>query len=51
MTQHGTRDEIELFLQGEGIPDITLVRVPRDGTARDIIQAARAHGLSEGLRA
>lgn len=46
MTQHGTRDEIELFLQGEGIPDITLVRVPRDGTARDIIQAARAHGLS-----
>lgn len=46
MAQQGTRDEIELFLQGEGITDITLVRVPRDGTARDIIEAARAHGLS-----
>jgi len=46
MTQHGKRDEIELFLQGEGITDIALVRVPRDGTARDIVEAARAHGLS-----
>lgn len=46
MTQQGTRDEIELFLQGEGITDITLVRVPRDGTARDIIDAAKAHGLT-----
>ncbi|MCC6630138.1 MAG: hypothetical protein IT340_22385 [Chloroflexi bacterium] len=46
MTQHGKRDEIELFLQGEGIRDIALMRVPRDGTARDIIEAARALGLS-----
>lgn len=46
MTQQVERDEIELFLQGEGIPDITLIRVPRGGTARDIIEAARAHGLA-----
>ena len=46
MTQHGNHEEIELFLQGEGIPDITLVRVPRDGTTRDIVEAARARGLS-----
>jgi len=46
MRSHDNRNEIELFLQGEGIQDIALVRVPRDGTARDIIEAARAHGLS-----
>jgi hypothetical protein len=46
MTPQTTRDEIELFLQGEGIADITLVRVPRDGTARDIIEAAKSHGLA-----
>ncbi|MCL4239727.1 MAG: hypothetical protein KJ048_00090 [Dehalococcoidia bacterium] len=46
MTHQSTRDEIELFLQGEGIADITLVLVPRDGTAQDIITAAKAHGLT-----
>jgi len=46
MTHDGARDEIELFLQGEGITEIALVRVPRNGTVRDIIEAARAHGLT-----
>jgi len=46
MTDNSTRDEIELFLQGEGIPDIMLVQVARHGTVQDVIQAARAHGLS-----
>src|SRR5713101_6648656 len=40
------RDEIELFLQGEGIEEIVLSRVPRGGTTRDIIEAARRHGLT-----
>jgi hypothetical protein len=46
MTQHDKRDEIELFLQGQGIPQITLVRVPRDGTVQDILAAAAAHGFA-----
>jgi hypothetical protein len=37
--------ELEIFLQGEGIPQITLVRVPGEGTVRDILKAALAHGL------
>lgn len=34
---------IEIFVQGEGIPDIALVRVPGDGTVGDIVEAWRAH--------
>lgn len=45
MIQHDKRDEIELFLQGQGIREITLVRVPRGGTVRDVLTAAAAHGL------
>ncbi|MCZ7573938.1 MAG: hypothetical protein M5U01_35755 [Ardenticatenaceae bacterium] len=37
--------EIEIFLQGEGIPQIVLVRVPDDGTVRDILEVASRHGL------
>lgn len=37
--------EIEIFLQGEGIADITLVRVSAAGTVRDIITAGQAVGL------
>lgn len=33
---------IEIFVQGEGIPDIALVRVPGDGTVGDIVEAGRA---------
>lgn len=44
------REEIELFLQGEGIRDIVLIQVPKGGRVRDILAAARAEGLevSEG---
>jgi hypothetical protein len=45
MTQHDNNDQIELFLQGERIPEIALIRVPRDGTTQDIVKAARAQGL------
>ena len=37
--------EIEVFLQGEGLPEIALVRVPADGTVRTIVEAGQAHGL------
>lgn len=40
------REEIELFLQGEGIRDIVLIRVPQAGAVRDILTAARAAGLT-----
>jgi hypothetical protein len=45
------RDDIELFLQGEGIRDIVLIRVPLAGTVREILTAARAAGLAaaEGM--
>src|SRR5262245_19960935 len=37
--------EIEVFVQGEGIPAIALVRVLRDATVRAILEAAKLHGL------
>ncbi len=37
--------ETELFVQGEGMRDIALVRIPEAGTVRDIVEAARAYGL------
>ena len=37
--------EIEIFLQGEGIPEITLVRVPDDGIVRDILRSAETQGV------
>lgn len=38
-------NEIEIYLQGEGIATIALVRVPAGGTVRDIAEAARAQGM------
>lgn len=38
-------EKIELFVQGEGISDIALVRVPREGTVQDVVEAAAEHGL------
>lgn len=35
----------ELFVQGEGMREIVLVRVSEDGTSQDVIDAARAQGL------
>ena len=46
MTQHNVVKEIELFIQGEGIPKITLVKVNPSDTVADLIKVAREHGLS-----
>jgi hypothetical protein len=46
VTESNQSNDIELFLQGEGIPEIILVRVTRTGTVRDILEAARARGLT-----
>lgn len=40
------RDEIELFVQGEGIQDIVLIRVLQAGTGRDIVAAVRGVGIT-----
>ena len=39
-------DETELFIQGEGIPKITLVKVDPKDTVAAIVKVAREHGLS-----
>lgn len=36
--------DIELFLQGEGIHDVKLIRLPSNATVRDIADAARSAG-------
>ena len=46
MTQHKVENEIELFIQGEGISKITLVKVNPSDTIADLIKIAREHGLS-----
>ena len=46
MSQLDNRSEIELFLQGEGLREITLVKVPYQGTVQDIVEVARSHGLN-----
>lgn len=40
--------DIEIFVQGVGIPRISLMRVPDQGTVGDIITAARPLGLKLG---
>ncbi len=37
--------ETEIFVQGEGIPTITLLRVPGSGTVRDILKSAESEGV------
>lgn len=37
--------EIEIFVQGEGIPEITLLRVPDNSAVRDILTNAEAQGV------
>ncbi len=37
--------EIEIFVQGNELPEIKLVRVPKSGTIRDVVEAARKEGL------
>ena len=46
MSQFDTETHIELFIQGEGIPKITLVKVHPKYTVADIIKMACEHGLS-----
>lgn len=37
--------DIEIFLQGVGIPQVSIIMVPEDGTVRDIVGAAKTQGL------
>jgi hypothetical protein len=37
-------DQIELFLQGEGIREVILIRVPADSTVRELIAHAKTQG-------
>ena len=46
MTLPTERDEIEIFIQGEGISSITLVRVRLTSKIAEIVEVARKHGLS-----
>lgn len=46
MTRERDRKEIELFLQGEGLGEVVLIRVPTQGTIHDIIEQAKNHGIS-----
>jgi hypothetical protein len=39
-------ETIEIFLQVEGDADVKLIRVPQNGTVRDLIEAARAKGVT-----
>ncbi len=39
--------DIEVFVQGEGIGEIALVRVSGQGTVGDVVEAAKEHGLRE----
>ena len=47
-TEKGDKQEnketIEVFLQGEGIPEVQLIRVREDGTVRDLLKVARESG-------
>lgn len=37
--------EIEIFVQGEAIPEVILLRVPSNGTVRDILRSAETQGV------
>lgn len=42
-------DQIEIFLQGEGIREVTLIRVPADSTVRELIEHAKTQaGIADG---
>ena len=40
--------KIEVFLQGEGVKEIILVHVPKDGKVRELLDAAKEHGVHLG---
>jgi hypothetical protein len=39
------KETMEIFLQGEGVPEIQIVHVPIESTVRDIIVAAHSGGI------
>lgn len=41
-------NHLELFVQGVGISQIALIKVPENGTVRDVLEAAQAHGAQLG---
>lgn len=41
-------DQIDVFVQGEGLKQIVRVRVPKGGCVRDLVAAAQAQGLVPG---
>lgn len=46
MKQTDVKGYIEIFIQGEGIPKITLMSVHLKDTVKDLIKVSREHGLS-----
>ena len=46
MTQLNAPDQMELFIQGEGIAKITLVKLDPKDTVADVVKVARECGLS-----
>lgn len=46
MTQLDATDQVELFIQGEGIPKITLVKLDPKDTVGDLVKIVREQGLS-----
>ncbi len=46
MTKLDVTDLIEIFIQGEGIAKIALVKVDPKDTVADLVKVAREHGLS-----
>lgn len=41
-------EKLEIFLQGEGLKDVVIVEVPLNAVVRDLIEAAKGHGLLHG---
>ncbi len=37
--------KIDVFVQGEGLKDIVLVKVSKDGLVQDLVEIAKEHGL------
>ena len=38
--------KIDVFLQGEGLKNVVLIQIPIDAIVRDLVEAAKKHGLS-----
>lgn len=40
-------EKIEIFLQGEGLKDVVIVKLPKGSTVRDLVNAAKEHGCPD----